>query len=118
MPKFKINDPVTGAPGRVSHGWHGVVKEIVKPRTEHPAPGRPGEHRESYTTPGGYMVWWKEREEHENRAVAKNPTIFMLEEQLTHEKNADQARQTPPAEDRVEAGEPVDEEDELKIGID
>jgi len=117
MPKFRINDPVTGSSGRVSHGWTGIIKEVVKPKTEHPLPGKSGAVRESYQTPGGYRVWWKEREESEVRDVAKNPTIFMLEEQLTNEVIETETRQAPPEENRVEAGEGTEPEDDLTIGI-
>ena len=81
-PKFHPGQPVTGAPGRVSEGWTGTVKEVVSPKKVNPPPNKSGESRPSYTTPGGYRVWWKERAEHEDKAVAKEPVLFMLEEQL------------------------------------
>jgi hypothetical protein len=117
MAKFRPGDPVTGAPGRVSHGWAGIIKEVVKPKTEHPLPGKSGAVRESYQTPGGYRVWWKEREESDVRDVAKNPTIFMLEEQLIHETITTETRQAPATPEPVEAGEGSSEEEDLSIGV-
>jgi hypothetical protein len=116
-PKFRINDRVIGAPGRVSHGWTGIIKEVVKPKTEHPLPGKSGVQPESYSTIGGYRVWWKEREESEDKRVSKTPIIFMLEEHLTNETITIEARQAPPAEDRAEAWEGSSEEEDLSIGV-
>ena len=117
MAKFRPGDQVTGVPGRGSHGWHGVVKEIVKPERVHPLPGKSGVQPPSYETVGGYRVHFRERAESEDKLVAKSPIIFMREEQLTYAKDTIEARQASPAPEPVEAGEAPEAEDDLTIGV-
>lgn len=71
LPKFKIKDTVRGTKGRLSHDWHGVVKGIQRIRKDE----------------NGYWIYYyqilfKEREESEEKLIAKKPIIGMLEEQL------------------------------------
>jgi hypothetical protein len=68
--KFKVGDSVTGATGRTSAGWSG---RIVKARD------------------GGYVVRWKERENHEDSAVRKRPELFMLPDQIVGTSQSDYA---------------------------
>jgi hypothetical protein len=70
---FRQGDRVTGAPGRLSHGWHGVIERVVAPTKQKPEIS--------------YRVWWEERANWPEgalnwRAIRKTPTIHMMGDQL------------------------------------
>jgi hypothetical protein len=63
---FAIGCRVTGVPGRISHGWTGIITSL-------------GTYKTGIVY---YEVLWLEREYHESALVRKEPILSMLRDQI------------------------------------
>lgn len=75
---FSVGDHVTGVPGRVGHGWHGIVRGFVEPKPN-------GDGGKTHRL---VCVWWKEREQATEKlsahwkAIRRQPELSHRFEQL------------------------------------